>query len=85
MDLQEPTPKERQEMATNIQITLSAEKKTFAQIMDDLFNAEYPPLDPDPRKFVEDTIRRIANKLTEDQIKPRARSFIDEVMGAGLS
>lgn len=85
MELQEPTPKERQEMATNIQITLSAEKKTFAQIMDDLFNAEYPRLDSDSRKFVEDTIRRIANKLTEDQIKQRARSFIDEVMGAGLS
>lgn len=85
MELREPTLEERQEMATKIQITLAAERKTFAQIMDDLFNTEYPRLDRDARKFVEDTIKRIACKLPEEQIKQRTRSFIEEVMGADLS
>jgi hypothetical protein len=85
MELQEPTSEERQEMATKIQITLSAERKTFAQIMDDFFNAEYPQLSRNARKFVEDTINQIASKLPEEQIKQRTRSFIEEVMGAALS
>lgn len=85
MELHEPTEEERREMATRIQITLSAEKKSFAQIMDDLFATEYPRIDREARKFVEDTIRRVAGKLSEEQIKQRARSFIEEVMGADLS
>lgn len=82
MELHEPSIEERKEMANKIQITLAAERKTFSQIMDDLFNAEYPRLDRDSRKFVEDTIRHIASKLSEEQIKQRARSFIEGVMGA---
>lgn len=84
MELHEPTAEEREEMANQIQITLS-DKKTFAQIMDDLFNIEYPQIDRENRKFIEETIRRIAGKLPEDQIKKKARSFIDEVMGADPS
>lgn len=85
MEIHEPTAAERKEMATKIQITLSSEKKTFSQIMDDLFSTEYPRLDRDTRKFVEETIRRIAFRLPEEQIKQRARSFIEEVMGADMS
>ena len=86
MELHEPSPQEREEMETKIRITLSTEKKSFAQIMEDLFNAEYPLLDRETRGFVMDTMRRIAGKSSsEEQIKRRTRSFIEEVLGAGMA
>ena len=83
MTLHEPNSLEREEMETQIQITLSSKKKLFSQILDDLFNDEYPYLNRKDRKFVEETIGKVASKLSEDEIKQRARSFIDNVMGAG--
>lgn len=86
MTLHEPSDTEREEMATRIEITLSSKKKLFPQIMEDLFSEEYPSLDRKTKKFVEETISQIASKLSEDQIKQRARSFIDTVvMGDGNS
>lgn len=82
MELQEPSQEEREEMETQIQITLSAAKKSFEQIMDDFFASEYSNIDSDTKKFVQETIQRIASNLTESQIKQRARSFIEQVMGA---
>lgn len=84
MELHEPTQKEREEMANKIQITLSAEKKSFEQVINELINSEYPHLTNDEREFVTETIRRIASKLSENQIKQRARSFIEEIMGADM-
>lgn len=83
MTLHEPNRLEREEMENQIQITLSSKKNLFPQILDDLFNEEYPYLDRKDRKFVEETIGKVASKLSEDEIKQRARSFIDNVMGAG--
>lgn len=84
MKVHEPSEHERAEMAAQIQITLASSRKTFSQIMDDLFNAEYPRMDRKTRRFVEDTIKQVASKLSEEQIKQRARAFIDEVIGDGM-
>ena len=83
MTLHEPNRLEREEMENQIQITLSSKKNLFPQILDDLFNDEYPYLNRKDKKFVEETIGKVASKLSEDEIKQRARSFIDNVMGAG--
>lgn len=85
MNVHEPSEHERTEMAAQIQITLASSRKTFSQIMDDLFNTEYPRLDRKTRRFVEETIKQVASKLPEDQVKQRARAFIEEVMGEGIS
>ena len=84
MEVYEPTDSERADMTAQIQIML-ANKKSFAQIMEDLFNTEYPYMDRARRQLVEDTIKKVAAKLSEDQIKQRARVFIESVMGEGLS
>ena len=81
----EPTVKEREEMDSQIQITLAEKKKLFAEIMDELFNEEYTYLDTEQRKFVSDTIAKVASKLPEDEVKQRARTFIETVMGANNS
>lgn len=81
MDLCEPTDEERKEMANQIQITLSAEKKTFAQIMDELFDNEYPHIERDMRTFITNTIGKVAGKISEEQIKQRTRLFIESVLG----
>lgn len=83
MELSEPSEEERQEMETRIQITLSSKKKLFPQIMEELFNEEYPKIDRETRKFVEETIGKITKgkKLSENEIKATARSFIDTYIG----
>lgn len=81
----EPTAEEREEMDSQIQITLAEKKKIFAEIMDELFDEEYAYLDTEQRKFVSDTMVKIASKLPEDQVKQRARTFIETVMGANNS
>lgn len=83
MELHEPSPDERKEMANRIRITLSSSRKSFEEIMDDFFNKEYPYLKLEDRKFVADTIKQISANLTEEQIKQRSRSFVDGVLGAG--
>lgn len=83
MELHEPSPDERKEMANRIRITLSSSRKSFEEIMDDFFNKEYPYLKLEDRKFVADTIKQISANLTEEQIKQRSRSFLDVVLGAG--
>lgn len=85
MEVYEPTATERADMTAQIQITLAANKKSFAQIMEELFNSEYPHMDRASRQLVEDTIKKVAAKLSEDQIKQRARVFIESVMGEGMS
>lgn len=84
MELREPSLEERREMDTKIQITLSTVKKSFEQIMDEFFTNEYPQIKPDTKKFVQETIRKLAGKLSEEQIKQRARSFIENVIGADV-
>lgn len=83
MELHEPSPDERKEMANRIRITLSSSRKSFEEIMDDFFNKEYPYLKLEDRKFVADTIKQISANLTEEQIKQRSRYFVDVVLGAG--
>lgn len=83
MELHEPSPDERKEMANRIRITLSSSRKSFEEIMDDFFNKEYPYLKLEDRKFVADIIKQISANLTEEQIKQRSRSFVDGVLGAG--
>lgn len=85
MEVHEPTDNERADMTAQIQITLAANKKSFAQIMEDLFNSEYPHMNRTSRQLVEETIKKVAEKLSEDQIKQRARVFIESVMGEGMS
>lgn len=85
MKLHEPTSEERKEMATKIRITLSAERKSLADILDEVFNGEYPHLDRTSRKLVTDTMQQLPGKLSEEQIKKRARAFIEDVLGATMS
>lgn len=68
-------------MATKIHITLSEKRKTFEQLMSDFFEEEYPNMNKEFRKLVEDTIKKIASKDSETEIKQRARKFIEEVIG----
>ena len=81
MEVHEPTSEERKEMTTKIHITLSEKRKTFEQIMSDFFEEEYPNMKKELRKLVEETIRKIASKDSEAEIKQRARKFIEEVIG----
>ena len=60
---------------------MSEKKKTFEQIMSDFFEEEYPNMKKELRKLVEETIRKIASKDSEAEIKQRARKFIEEVIG----
>lgn len=85
MIVHEPTTDEREEMDTQIQITLAEKKKLFSEIMDELYSEEYTHLNQEDRKFISDTIGKVASKLPEDQIKQRARTFIETVMGANNS
>ena len=84
MILREPSILELKDMKSRIQITMSSKNKLFSQILDDLFNDEYPGLNRKDRKFIEETIGRLAANLSEDEIKQRTRSFIDKVMGASV-
>ena len=84
MELHEPSAQEREDMATKIQITLSTKPRLVSEILDELFNIEYPRLDNETRKLVINIINRGSAKLSEEKIKQRARSLIEEYLGAGM-
>ena len=81
MSLTEPSDEEREEMAAKIQITLTNNKRSIADILDEFFSAECPTLEKDIRKVVSDVIIKIPTKLTEDEIKQRARALLQDYFG----
>lgn len=81
MSLTEPSEEEREEMAAKIQITLTNNKRSIADILDEFFGSECPNLEKDIRKVVSDFIIKIPTKLTEDEIKQRARALLQDYFG----
>ena len=85
MKLHEPSVAEREEMVTNINITLSTKRKTPSQIIDEILTTEYSTLDKFDREFVRETIGKVANNLTEEQIRQKISLFVDDIMGDNMS
>lgn len=82
MKLIEPSEKEKKEMVNKIRITLSSQRRSIYDIIEELFNTEYPTMERKDRDFVIDAIVRIKKPLSEEQIINRVRTLIDDVLGA---
>ena len=80
MDLLEPTDKEKSEMANKIRISLSKQKRQLNDILDELFDKEYPNININNKEYVLNSLRDISSKLTEEKILKKARILIEDVL-----
>jgi len=81
MKLIEPSDKEKKAMERKIRISLSSRKKPLPELLEELFNEEYPEFNRKKREFVIDTIAKISPRPSEEEFLKKARAFIKEVLG----